>query len=112
MTKHFIFICFSIAAFSCSAPKPETQAEPPVAPQNMPRTDVGKTIFGEKCIVCHGADGTAGIAHAANLQTSGIDSLSVTHTVTHGKNAMPAFDSQLSAGEIEQVTAYVLSLRK
>jgi cytochrome c oxidase cbb3-type subunit 3 len=96
---------------ACSSP--ETTSPPqqtPSAPIKI--VDNGKPIFEEKCMACHGADGTAGIANAANLQTSKLDTMSVLQIITHGKNGMAAFKEQLGTGEIEQVTNYVFTLRK
>lgn len=78
----------------------------------METVDNGKQLFEEKCMACHGADGTAGIANAANLLTSKLDTASVLQIITHGKNAMAAFKDQLGTGEIEQVANYVFTLRK
>ena len=74
--------------------------------------DVGIHLFNDKCMPCHGMDGTAGILHAANLQTIKLDRVSILRTITQGKNAMPAFEYQLSTAEIELITNYVIRLKK
>jgi mono/diheme cytochrome c family protein len=101
-------ICFIMA---CSSPEVKSPPRPtPSAP--VQAVDNGRSIFEEKCTACHGADGTAGIVNAANLQTSKLDTVSVLQIITHGKNSMAAFKDQLSPGEIEQVAHYVFTLRK
>jgi len=69
-------------------------------------------IYQQKCIACHGSDGTAGIANAANLQKSVLDSVSVIKVISEGKNGMPSFSSQLTREEIRKLSRYVRSLRK
>jgi mono/diheme cytochrome c family protein len=69
-------------------------------------------LFESKCASCHGADGTAGIGNAANLQTSRADSAAIVQQIQNGKGAMPAFKDQLSAETIQELATYVFSLRK
>jgi len=72
----------------------------------------GKTMFEQKCAACHGSDGTAGIANAANLRITKLDSIAVVNTISKGKNNMPAFGSQLTPEEIKSIAGYVMTLRK
>jgi mono/diheme cytochrome c family protein len=72
----------------------------------------GQNIFETNCAVCHGNDGTAGIANAANLNVSRLDSAAVKQVISNGKNAMPAFGSQLSDDELHKLVSYVLALRQ
>jgi cytochrome c6 len=72
----------------------------------------GEVLFEDNCTTCHGADGTAGIANAANLMSSRLDSATVIKTITEGKKAMPAFKKRLNRQEIAEVANYVHSLRK
>jgi len=95
----------------CSSPvktPSQTETGKPIAnPVNS-----GKLLFEEKCAVCHGPDGTAGISNAANLQKSQLDTNSILQVITQGKNAMPAFAEQLSPEEIKQIANYAITLRK
>jgi mono/diheme cytochrome c family protein len=72
----------------------------------------GKILFEQKCTVCHGSDGTAGIGNAANLQISKADSTLSAQVIAEGKGSMPSFKSQLSTQQIRQLVGYVFSLRK
>lgn len=76
------------------------------------KTMAGKRIFEEKCVACHGNDGTAGIANAANLQTSKLDINSLASTISNGRGAMPSFKNQLTEEEIENLASYAQTLRK
>ena len=104
-----------MALYACNnEPNKGQSAEPVIAAPsaNVNNLAAGRQIFEDKCIVCHGSDGTAGIAGAANLKILPGDSATITETVTSGRNAMPAFGSTLSANEINLVMRYVKSLHQ
>jgi mono/diheme cytochrome c family protein len=69
-------------------------------------------IFQAKCAACHGVDGTAGIANAANLQQSKITGNSIIKMIADGKGAMPSFKGEFNDSEINKIANYVRSLRK
>ncbi len=77
----------------------------------------GRNIYASRCAACHGADGAGGIgpAFVAKGRNPAVaDRLSEADhikVVTDGRNAMPAFKSQLSDQEIKDVVAYERSLR-
>lgn len=109
--RHFLgFISFIILLASC------TNTTSPVA-NDSPQTGsipvpAGKLVFAQKCAVCHGSDGTAGIADATNLQASKADSFSIIQIISNGKNAMPSFKNQLTEEEIHKLANYLYILRK
>lgn len=108
-----LLVIFSLGIISCSSNEGQTATNQTESSESIGKPiDNGKALFQAKCSVCHGLDGTAGIANAANLKTSQSDSISIIQTITNGKNAMPAFKSQLEAEDINQVAEYVRSLRK
>jgi mono/diheme cytochrome c family protein len=72
----------------------------------------GKILFEQKCSLCHGNDGTAGIGNAANLQISKADSTASYKIITDGKGSMPSFKAQFSVQQVHQLVDYVFSLRK
>lgn len=71
----------------------------------------GKVLFENNCAVCHGNDGTAGIAGAANLQLGKGAVVTLVQTISAGHNGMPAFKGRLSEKEIKAVANYVHSLQ-
>lgn len=105
-----LLVCVSI--ISCA--EPGKKERPALVTQKPAGTATAnsKPLYQEKCALCHGNDGTAGISDAANLQKSTMDTISVIRMITHGKNAMPAFSDQLGTGEIEQIADYVFTLRQ
>jgi cytochrome c6 len=105
-----VIITFSVTGCSFNEPKTQPVATSPPIKENA--VVHGKVLFEEKCVLCHGGDGTAGISDAANLRTSTLDTLSILKIITNGKNTMPAFGEQLGTGEIEQITSYIFTLRK
>ena len=58
--------------------------------------DDGQALYESRCSVCHGGDGTAGIAGAANLQVTPLDTVALRRVIADGRNAMPAFKSNIS----------------
>jgi cytochrome c6 len=71
-----------------------------------------KNLFEEKCAACHGKDGTAGIADAANLRLCQLNPAAIIQTITNGKKAMPPFKGQLTKQQINELTNYAFTLRK
>jgi mono/diheme cytochrome c family protein len=107
--RNGMIVIISLFVMSCSSTESKTktaQAEPLSVTET---TDKGKLLFEVKCAACHGSDGTAGIANAANLQTSKLDSISISRIIKNGKNA---FKGQLNGEEIEKVVGYFHVLRK
>ena len=104
---------------------PPTPTPPPAAPPPAPPTSApppppaagnvlaeGKHVFATAgCTSCHtlkdaGATGTVG----PNLDEKQPPKALVVDRVTHGKRAMPSFQGQLSASQIEAVATYVSSV--
>jgi cytochrome c6 len=77
----------------------------------------GGQIFSANCAACHMGGGNvvnaertlkaeALKAYLANYEAG--PEAAVAYQVTNGKNAMPAFGGKLSAGDIDDVAAYVI----
>lgn len=99
--------------FSCQGNEPEGAVKHSVR-ADTPETQGkdGKFLYEENCSVCHGSDGAAGIANAANLRISRMDSIDVYVIITNGKSSMPPFQEKLSKEEIKKLRTYVQTLRK
>ena len=80
----------------------------------LPRQEVatGEAIYLKKCARCHGADGAKGRSGAANLQLSKMEDEMISQIIQNGRKPMPAYKSKLTKDEINDVVAYVKSLRK
>ncbi|MBK8845940.1 MAG: SirB2 family protein [Bacteroidetes bacterium] len=72
----------------------------------------GEIIFANQCVNCHGSDGKLGLSGAKDLTASARTHAEKVEIVTHGKNAMQAYDKMLSAEQIEAVVSYVETLNK
>jgi cytochrome c6 len=74
----------------------------------------GAKVFSANCAACH-AGGNNVIMADKTLKKDALDkngmnsAAAIINQVTNGKNAMPAFGGRLSAAQIEDVAAYVLS---
>jgi len=115
--NRIILVVLAASLFSaCGGGSPTNNKRTDTASESAAKAPVidskGKALFEQRCAACHGTDGTAGIAGAANLRTSKLDSAAIGSTISKGRNAMPSFGSQLTAKEIEDIAGYVMLLRK
>lgn len=78
----------------------------------LAKTDRGKQIFEQRCVVCHGEYGNLRNENAANLQISRIDSGSIVYTINNGRGRMPMFSGAINDTDMAHLVAYVKSLRK
>lgn len=112
---HLYSILFVLMTLVSCAGAPEQPAEREGHPGNInaevPESP-GQQVYEQKCMACHGADGTAGIGNAANLSRSKLDSLSVALLIKEGKNKMPSFKDQLDTAEIAHLVHYVTTLQQ
>jgi hypothetical protein len=74
------FVCFFVGCSSLENKLAQSQ-QAPVQPVEV--VDVRKHLFEEKSIVCHGADGTAGISGATNLQICKLDTVAVIRVIMY-----------------------------
>jgi cytochrome c oxidase cbb3-type subunit III len=85
----------------------------PIANPKAEDIEAGKETFETRCSTCHGLDG--GGAMGPNVQGAPfrLGAPVVTNTIKNGMSGgMPAFGDQLDATQIQQVVAYLLSLKR
>ncbi len=75
-------------------------------------TPDGMAIFRQKCVTCHGADGTLGLNGAKDLTKTTLTIEERVNIITNGKNLMTPFGAILSREEIQAAAAYTASLKK
>jgi mono/diheme cytochrome c family protein len=105
-----IVLLFLVSACNSGSKSPGQQSEPPIV-TGQP-VSPGQLLYNEKCAACHGQDGTAGVANAANLRSSKLENKAIIQVITNGKNGMPPFGGQFTPDDIEKLTNYVMSLRQ
>jgi mono/diheme cytochrome c family protein len=71
---------------------------------------IGKKVYAELCVACHGAAGDAMLAGAKNLKISTLTHEEVISIIKNGKNNMAAYKN-LTSEQLEGVAQYVESLR-
>ena len=107
-----IFLCLT---WSCAKKEADHDQSSSVASDTAvarrSATDGGQVLYDGKCSVCHGSDGTAGIAGAANLQLTSLDTVALQTIIANGRNAMPAFKTSLSETEIHALAGYIKTLK-
>jgi mono/diheme cytochrome c family protein len=80
----------------------------------------GKTVFIQKCAMCHGADASGNTPMGKNLKIKDLHSPEVQSQpdadlkgiIAAGKNKMPSFKGKLTDAQIDNVLAYVRQLGK
>ena len=96
----------------------KTQLQNPLATDTLQQTQNltnGKALYGIYCALCHGEKGDGkGILvqrekffGVPNYKNRDFTAGSIYHVIYYGRNAMPAFATQLSEKERWQVTMYV-----
>ena len=84
---------------------------------NAAKIAAARGTFQAKCALCHGSDGAgSAVGKTMNIpdfRSSAIQKLSdseLAGVIANGKNAMPSFKGSLSAGQIDDMVAYVRTL--
>jgi cytochrome c553 len=72
--------------------------------------ELGKTIYTQGCLACHGEGGDAGLAGAANLKISTLSHEEIIYVLKNGRNSMPKFNT-LSEVELEATASYIETLK-
>lgn len=72
----------------------------------------GQEIYQSKCVNCHGADGKLMLSGAKDLSVSQLTLDQKIALITNGKNAMKAYNNQLSVEQIAAVASYTETLKK
>lgn len=101
------------AAEQTAANQAETTGQGGSVTPAGPDLAAGKQLFASNCAMCHGAEGEGGIG--PNLQGDyryGNSSEAVHESIAMGRpNGMPKFSGQLSGEQLDNLTAFVLSLQ-
>lgn len=111
----FLATCAVLLA-SCGEQKQEVGSNE--TPQNTaPKTRaeavaLGEVTYRSQCMLCHGADGKLGASGAKDLSVSTLGEQDVINLVSYGRGAMMAYKDLLTKDQIENVAAYIQTLRK
>src|SRR5437879_1036068 len=111
--KRLIFPLLALAVLAASlaasaAPVPTVWAED------------AKVLYGKKCAMCHGLDGSGGTPMGKQFKLRDLRSAEVQKQtdaqlqtlIGKGKGKMPAFEKDLGADSVKQLVAYVRQLAK
>ena len=105
-------LMFLVYAYGISETKtPFMSDNKPFETGNLQGVEAGKAIFDAKCQQCHGADGTLKLSGAKDLTASTLSRDEKIAVVMNGKNAMMSYKKQLTQQQIEDVVAYVETLK-
>ncbi len=109
-----ISLMFLIYAYGISETKSPfmSNEKEKVNTSNIAAADIGKSVYEEKCMLCHGNDGKLGLSGAKDLTLSTLTHAQKVELVLNGKNAMMSFKDQLTAEQVEAVVQYVEAMPK
>jgi cytochrome c6 len=99
-----ILMIISSCTKASSSDKETATADPTASP--------GQLVYTKHCKLCHGSKGDLGISGAANLSITLLSQEEIKQVVVNGRKGMPAWKGQLSEQEVQEVSAYVLTLKK
>jgi uncharacterized membrane protein SirB2 len=88
-----------------------TIAASPIMPIND-REMPGMGLYMQNCARCHGDKGDAGLSGAADLRTSAASMTYKMMVVKDGKGGMPAYSTSMTDEQINEVLAYIETLKK
>lgn len=71
---------------------------------------LGKTLYKQNCVLCHGINGDKCLYGARNLQQSTLSLEARMALLSHGRGKMPAFSPRLNAEQIEAVARWSRTL--
>ena len=109
-----VFFVMTAAAFVQAA-----QEKPPAASNNPADAAAGKTIFEQRCAICHFSDSAAkkigaglGGLYARGVFSNGkkVDDAATTAWIEKGNKDMPGFKSALKPEQIRSLVAYLRTL--
>src|ERR1700682_301303 len=113
----FVFICTLLSLTGCAVERRKSDAELGLTPQQV----AGRKIYDQYCDRCHEpystrgkkGPGLKGVFQHQYLPLSGLPANDerVADIVNHGRNEMPGFSQTLSAQEVQDLLAYMHTLR-
>ena len=72
---------------------------------------IGKTVYAQSCINCHGADGKLGLSGAKDLSVTQLSIDEQKAVIRNGKNAMPGY-KDLTDDQVTGLVQYLSTLHK
>ncbi len=86
-------------------------AAPTTSNASMTAEEV-KKLYGVKCGICHGPDGTMQYAGSKDLSVSTLSLEEVKLQIANGKGTMPPMKNVLDQASIDRLAEYAMTLRK
>lgn len=109
--RSFVFLLLLLGVFvlacNTSTPPPSTTASADEGKKSGPS---GASLYRNRCITCHGANGRMGNNGAKKLPESELNVAQRIEVITYGRKIMPAFEDMMTAEEIEAVAQFTMTL--
>ncbi len=100
----FVVIFFSVCMIACDN---KTSA-------GNENKSIGQNLYEQNCVICHGKDGKLKASSSKDLSESVLSKELVIQAIQKGspQGGMPSYENRLKPNEIEEISEYVLKLRK
>jgi mono/diheme cytochrome c family protein len=72
----------------------------------------GKALYNAQCAICHGANGSANLSGAKNLQYTNKTNKEIIKIIKSGKNTMPKIKPEFNKQEMKALVDYIKNLKK
>jgi len=109
MRKIFALFTVIIILTACGSETPQIKKN--TVPQ-LSDVPLGKLVYKQNCVLCHGAKGNMGLNGSFDLTTSKLTLEERIKVITNGRNTMMPYKSVLKENEIKEVAKYIETLRK
>jgi mono/diheme cytochrome c family protein len=104
-TRKILFLSFIVATvFACSS---NNSVESDVQSDQ----EIGRSVFKDKCVICHGNDGRKGLGGAKLLPNSTLSVAQRVELISQGKGKMMPYAGVLTPQEIKAVAEYTTTLK-
>lgn len=116
MKNIFLFLALAITMGACGEKK--NTADTTDAPAETheksaaEKAALGEITYKANCQLCHGADGKLGASGAKDLSASKLNEADALNMVNYGRGGMMGYKDLLTKEQIENVVAYIETLRK
>lgn len=109
MKKILMLLPLLILLSACGGETPKTEKKSVPKLSDVP---LGKRIYKQHCVLCHGAKGDMGVNGSNDLTVSKLTLEEAIEVITNGRNTMLPYKQTLKKNEIEEVAKYLETLRK
>ena len=109
----FLLLILAIGLIgACGSEEPTNERKRRPKPKKKVVTDLGEKLYKNKCVICHGIDGTLEFNGAKRIPESLLTLEERIELINNGKGLMTPFKGILTEEEMKAVAEYSMKLTK